>query len=421
MGGSLGVNLRLINNTPFPITTYVTDIDPHDWENRIGPQNAFHKDQIPPFTIVESHEEIKRSCGSAPIKLHIKFSGMSNKLEFCRDMKDFETFQEIAANDDKFECFYLKQKRGENIHCFHYFYLTQKINTKRWMKAITNEQSLSMLTIPGTHNSVASRSHYNETFFGHCSVLCQDMDLEEQLECGIRFFDIGARHIENGLTIHHGEAYLNFNLLNVLDVCAEFLRRNPSEAIVMRLKKEHTEESVSQDFEETFRLTAKRYSHILYNSDDIPILGNVRGRIVLIRDFEASSSLGIPWDNNNSNISIQDNNETTSISNKWDSIEQQLEKAGNDHSKRLYVNVTSYAVRHASLRVGLDGAAANGAMVSNSAGETSIESETNGINELLQFFLVNNPKPPTRYGIVIMDFPTKLLIKMLISKNSFIY
>ena len=102
------------------------------------------------------------------------------------------------------------------------------------MKAIPNEQSLSMLTIPGTHNSVASRSHYNESFFGHCSVLCQDMDLYEQVECGIRFFDIGVRHIGNDLAIHHGEAYLNFNLLNVFDVCAKFLNKNPSEAIVMR-------------------------------------------------------------------------------------------------------------------------------------------------------------------------------------------
>ena len=130
MGGSLGVNLRLINNAQFSITTFVTDIDPYNWENRIGPQNAFQKDQIRPFTIVESHEEIKKSRASAPIRLHIKFAGMSNKLEFCRDMKDFETFQEIAANDDKFECFYLKQKHGGNIHCVHYFYLTQKLTPK---------------------------------------------------------------------------------------------------------------------------------------------------------------------------------------------------------------------------------------------------------------------------------------------------
>ena len=91
------------------------------------------------------------------------------------------------------------------------------------------------------------------------------------------------------------------------------------------------------------------------DTDDIPILGNVRGRIVLIRDFKASSTLGIPGDNNNSNISIQDNNEPTSISNKWDSIKQQLEKASNDHSKRLYINFTSYAVRHALLKVGRRG------------------------------------------------------------------
>ena len=57
MGGSLGVNLRLINNTQFSITTFVTDIDPYNWENRIVPQNAFQKDQIRPFTIV-SHDHI---------------------------------------------------------------------------------------------------------------------------------------------------------------------------------------------------------------------------------------------------------------------------------------------------------------------------------------------------------------------------
>ena len=65
----------------------------------------------------------------------------------------------------------------------------------------TVDESLPLwsLTIPGTHDTLAR--------FGGDLAICQSLSLPEQLEAGVRFLDVRARHLKNKLPIHHGILY----------------------------------------------------------------------------------------------------------------------------------------------------------------------------------------------------------------------
>lgn len=105
-----------------------------------------------------------------------------------------------------------------------------------WMSQVLGSKKLSELNIPGTHESCAR--------YGGPLAACQTLSLQEQLEAGIRFIDIRCRHIGDGngndiFTIHHDVFYQNLTFgTGVRDVCIDFLKKNPTECIVMSIKEE---------------------------------------------------------------------------------------------------------------------------------------------------------------------------------------
>ncbi|CAL4066653.1 unnamed protein product, partial [Meganyctiphanes norvegica] len=103
---------------------------------------------------------------------------------------------------------------------------------RRWMSFLPDSRRLADLNIPGTHNSCA--------IHGGLLVECQSLTIPQQLNAGIRFLDIRLRSFHGGLVVHHGQFYQHMNFDHVLSDCTNFLWENPSETILMRIKKECT-------------------------------------------------------------------------------------------------------------------------------------------------------------------------------------
>ena len=171
-------------------------------------------------------------------------------------------------------------------------------SSTKWMSKVPDAQSLSRMTIPGTHETMA----LYETVPG--TAICQTNTLNEQLTYGIRCLDIRGRHYNNTLTIHHGEVYQNANFSNVLDAATSFLSNNPTESIVMVLKEEHTAAQNTRSYEDTVKSYLTNYpSTYFYNGwkpcTKIPTLGEARGKIVLIRRFPGKIGINAtPWPDN---------------------------------------------------------------------------------------------------------------------------
>jgi len=222
-----------------------------------------------------------------------------------------------------------------------------------WMrdKQLPEYLRLSELSLPGTHDTGAF-----DGWNGGDAVQCQSMDLEHQLEAGIRVWDIRLNTYPMGLgdrlMIYH-DVFAQFvwfdDAVNVADT---FLGDHSTEVVVMRIKCEKCDVFGVPDF-------AEKVYHELYRArlwaplgNYNPTLAEIRGKIVVLADFDDTFGVGIPW--KAPSHSIQDDywmDNNWSLERKWHEDVQAWRDYANllirgDLSRldQTYINFTSAAV-----------------------------------------------------------------------------
>jgi 1-phosphatidylinositol phosphodiesterase len=281
------------------------------------------------------------------------------------------------------------------------------VTTQNWMSALPGNIKISRLTIPGTHESCARGIGWPSGVF----VNCQDLSLVDQLNAGIRYLDIRCRHISDIFAIHHEAYYLGINFgSGVRDVCVNFLQANPSETILMEIKREYDDAGNNLTFQQVFDNYVKGLENFFYLQDHIPTLEEARGKIVVICRFTVDSGAdtqthGIwanPWQDNSTftvtntasnnetvNLTIQDHYDWTNVFNdnidaKYSDIWNTLQQAQADATDRLFINFTS---------------------ASSSDGVLSPQNFVYGINPRLYNDLAEfGPSWSNRLGVLAMNF-----------------
>ena len=183
--------------------------------------------------------------------------------------------------------------------------LTETVETKTvpgsadWMSRLRDDIPLNELVLPGTHDSATQ--YVQLAFFSKC----QALSVGEQLEAGFRYLDIrlgvqGAdMKLMHGFTSCKTGPYLWDDPLyfsRVLEDCVSFLRQHPTETVILAVKQEHGEES-PEEFSRVLLGLLERYRDALLLADEIPTLGQARGRLVLLRRYEDQQGLPLLWPN----------------------------------------------------------------------------------------------------------------------------
>ena len=270
-----------------------------------------------------------------------------------------------------------------------------------WMGFVPDAESLGKLTIPGSHDSGAMV----EPIAGIAK--CQSLTIREQLDIGVRYLDIRLRQIDNALVVHHGVVYQNLNFDDVLRQVTSFLQANPSEAVAMEVSSEHTPENNTESYEQTFLryVNNPSYAAFWWRQDHVPTLGEVRGKIVLLRRFSGSAAGGINitgWQDNTQftltdarggRIVVQDNYKVSFGSNdtKWRQVTGLLDQAVADTGATWYLNFTSG--------------------VWSFLGIPNIPGVSNDVNNRLVSFFRANPRHFVHHGTLISDFVSKQLVQ----------
>lgn len=172
-----------------------------------------------------------------------------------------------------------------------------------WMSHVDDNKYLDELSIPGTHDS-GTCSVDNDTEPQSSQAKCQQDYIPTQLLEGIRYFDIRlGKDDKNGDPgIDHGRCYLlkkdggYMHLSDVIGYFKTFLSEKPSEALIMLVSRgndEATDESVTTAFAKVMG----KDPDLFYTSSRVPTLGEVRGKIVLLRRFglAGNSVSGHTW------------------------------------------------------------------------------------------------------------------------------
>jgi hypothetical protein len=297
------------------------------------------------------------------------------------------------------------------------------ISEPGWMAEYPDDRSISELSIPGTHESLAIE--------GGSLFECQENHgesadtLTTQLIAGIRAFDIRLRITDGGkFTIHHASHYMNANFDDVLNKIGSFLNTHSSETVLFRLKQECTGEFASctdatGDFQEIFKSYVSSHSDLFWapsvNGGDaaVPKLGDVRGKAVLAVMNGANGgrfpAFGLAqfsdWDDGSSTYVQDEYNVPNSgaIATKRDQVRRFLDKVSAGDRSKLFFNFSSGASILASpwnVAAGAGG--------------------TTGVNPFLLGYLREgedvHPKV-VRTGVIMMDYPGPELITQIINTN----
>ncbi|EED24256.1 phosphatidylinositol phospholipase C [Talaromyces stipitatus ATCC 10500] len=211
---------------------------------------------------------------------------------FGTNRTDVKTFE----NDDKERLRLTFEVDDNPRHRFTGVYVTQEgclaifssAQLNAWMRELRDDTMLSSLSIPGTHNSPTCH-------VAPPSVRCQAASPKEQLENGVRFFDIRVQpqypedpSRDELILVHSafpisltGNKYFR-DLFNVVN---EFLDRNPSETLIISLKREGTGKATDEQLSRIIRDHYATPESRWYTDPRMPTLGEVRGKVVLVRRY----------------------------------------------------------------------------------------------------------------------------------------
>lgn len=223
------------------------------------------------------------------------------------------------------------------------------LSLPNWMSYLSDEVYLKDLSIVGTHNTMT---------YGNANlpdiVNGQSLDLKTQLQAGIRYLDIRVRHINGVFASHHGAFFNNAMFGDTLREMVNFLKENPSEVLIMRLRHECNGGAFGcsdagnvddQGKPISFVQTLHRYldpieKFIYQENRSFPQLKAVRGKILIQRDFNGDTTQYAYAYHRDQEL--QDSfhvNTNWDLYAKWEKVKAHLVEANKAHGKYSYMHI----------------------------------------------------------------------------------
>ena len=154
-----------------------------------------------------------------------------------------------------------------------------------WMKKIRGGTPITAINIPGTHDSATQYVNFSAIS------KTQELSVYQQLCAGVRFLDIRLEKTEDGFIAVHSAADCRegnsvfsekLTAAAIIADCRKFLKENPSETILFKLK-EDDGDAGKAFYSAFYDLYIRNSRSLWYIKNAIPTLGQVRGKIVLLR------------------------------------------------------------------------------------------------------------------------------------------
>ena len=174
-----------------------------------------------------------------------------------------------------------------------------------WMSHLKDSIDIRELSIPGTHDSAASIFivPFYKLWWANFISQCQVWPIEDQLYCGIRYFDL--RPAGDGI-IYHGSHQTKYSLRNVFEIFKNFLINHPSEGLIVRIQFQNKNygDNIEESREKNIYQIFDKYNDFLFKNNNAPKVSELRKKIYLLLENLEYKNLLI-WNKNNL-IELQD-------------------------------------------------------------------------------------------------------------------
>ncbi|KAF4983489.1 hypothetical protein FZEAL_1112 [Fusarium zealandicum] len=270
---------NVLSNVTNSITGFInaTDFSAHETHAKGDP---IHKEKanvkIDPFKTNESSIRAADK-NKEVIRLYFKYEDHKYEVDIPSPSRKSSVMKKLDGGKHDLTVVYTPNG------AFLAIFSSSRLNS--WMKELHDDWPLTLLSIPGTHDSPTCHKALP-------SVRCQAVGIPEQLNNGVRFLDIrvSVNTDNDELALVHGAFPISLTgtkyFKDLLQDVYKFLEDNPSETIIMSLKREGTgkgnDEQLGKYLKHSY--VDKRRS-LWWTEPKIPTLGGARGRIVIVRRF----------------------------------------------------------------------------------------------------------------------------------------
>ena len=284
----------------------------------------------------------------------------------------------------------------------------------KWMAALPDTMKVCSVSVPGTHDSGTAgvrfpMKHYART---------QTMDLTEQWDAGIRFFDLRPKLEDGRLKIYHGPANCHITFQDALLILKLKLEENPTEFCVVMTNSAGGGQAAVDMIMDVINSVIP--SRMLASFSPDMTVADARGRVLFIHRNTPSKGKDYPgtvvtgWPGNGSSRQsgmvssagksaviwaqdfFTDGGKGGYLESKWDKVTGLIREFASAPEGVLCIN-------HLSGYTG-------------SGISTNIKRNAKITNNRLLEYLGNHKKP---IGIIPMDFPQQELIDAIIFLNTF--
>lgn len=163
-----------------------------------------------------------------------------------------------------------------------------KFTYETWMANLPDDTYVSHISLPATHD--AGTYPTDRSVADNAFAQTQYMDIEQQLNAGIRVLDFRPKYVDEGFNIAHGYiTYENRSYDKVVSMAQTWLANHPTEFIIFMLKNEHGNDDTSMtgwQMNMRNKLLSVPSEYRIDTFNPAMTLGEVRGKILFwSRDY----------------------------------------------------------------------------------------------------------------------------------------
>ena len=155
-----------------------------------------------------------------------------------------------------------------------------------WMINLNDNAKIQTLSIPGTHDSGALHSIFD------VSGKCQDLSIEQQLNVGVRFFDLRLQNVGDKMQIVHSFVDQRLTFASVMQSLDNFLKEHPSEFLIISIKKDADDKNSTKEFEQLLLEELVFLKNADFRTTLPKNVGEARGKMFFISRYY-SNTIGI--------------------------------------------------------------------------------------------------------------------------------
>ncbi len=287
---------------------------------------------------------------------------------------------------------------------------TDVVASNAWMSYIDDNVYVSRLSIPGTHDAATKKLSVGQ---------CQSLSIEEQLDMGIRMFDLRPTVGSDGLgNIYHSFLNTGVSMGDVMTWFGSYLDQNPDEFIIAVMRWESERGGTQENFVKY--MTEFLDGNSVYQARKATFrpdmtLGDCRGKILLISrtNLSPNNAHETAYSGWNHNNTIRDPHDITGTGGSGKiRIQDMYAKSENDNSSE-----DDYLAKKRELVKGMMDISAkyhtNNSkewMISHCSGYTGSSLSPNyknnaaNVNPEIYSYLTGADKETGSVGIIMMDY-----------------